>query len=112
MTPAPIGSFSGLRSRNLEPGGESCDCCDSELLLSFVSSSFCESISILSSLCMALSVSIRWIPLSSHAGRMARDIAAGIAAVHVPARADVAPILKIGRVEPKACDGREGVAVS
>ncbi len=41
---------------------------------------------------------------------MAGDVAAGIPAVDMPTWAGVAAILKVGRVEPEPCDGREGVA--
>ena len=40
---------------------------------------------------------------------MPRDVAAGVAQVGVPARAGIAAVLKVGRVEAQPSDDGEGV---
>src|SRR5437764_12647784 len=41
---------------------------------------------------------------------MARDVAAGIAPIRIPAWADIAAVAKIGRIETQTGDDRESVA--
>src|SRR5687767_2563042 len=45
-----------------------------------------------------------------HAGRVPGDVAAGVAAVSVPARTDISAPAKIGRIEAEAGDNRKAVA--
>ena len=53
---------------------------------------------------------IREIRGELHAGRMPGYIAAGVAAIGIPARADISAAAQIGRVEAQTGDNRKGVS--